>query len=305
MRPIALLVAVLAGAAVLLAAGSSVVVRETVPPRATTPPPTASPMPAPSRSPAFGRSERASLTRALDRYLRDMPGDLSVSVREVTTGLGFTYNGDLRTATASIVKVDIVIALLLRAQREKRALTASERTLAEKAIRISDNGAASALWNEIGGASGLASANRRLGLRDTIPGGGGAWGATTTGAADQVRLLAALTSNRSALHASSRRYLRKLMADVTPEQAWGVSAAAGDGAQVALKNGWLPREIHDGRWTVNSIGLIRDAGRLFLVAAVSERDSTLEKGIAAVEHACASVVAALARATSSGRASQR
>jgi beta-lactamase class A len=304
MRPIALLVAALAGAAGILAAGSSVVVRETIAPRATTPPPTASPMPASSSPAAFGRSQRTSLTRALDRYLRDMPGDLSVSVREVTTGLGFIYNGDLRTATASIVKVDIVIALLLRAQRKKRALTASERTLAEKAIRISDNDAASALWNEIGGESGLASANRRLGLRDTIP-GGGAWGATTTGAADQVRLLAALTSNRSALHASGRRYLRKLMAEVTPEQAWGVSAAAEDGAQVALKNGWPPRETHDGRWTVNSIGLIRDADRLFLIAAVSERDSTLEKGIAAVEHACASVVAALTRATSSGRASQR
>lgn len=221
-------------------------------------------MPVPSSPPAFGRSERAALTRALDRYVDEMPGDLSVSVREVTTGLGYTCNGGLRTATASIVKVDIVIALLLRAQRQERTLTASERTLAEKAITISDNDAASALWNEIGGASGLASANRRLGLRDTTPGAGGAWGATTTGAADQVRLLAALASNRSALHASGRRYLRKLMAEVTSEQAWGVSAAA-----------------------------------------VSERDSTLQKGIAAVEHACASVVAALASATSSGHASER
>ncbi|MDL4815828.1 serine hydrolase [Actinomadura opuntiae] len=305
MRPIALLVAAIAGAAAILAAGSSVVVRETVPSRAPAPSPTGSPMPAPSSPPAFGRSERAALTRALDRYLDRMPGDLSVSVREVGSGLGYTYNGDLRTATASIVKVDIVIALLLRAQREKRVLTAAERMLAEKAIRISDNDAASALWNEIGGASGLAAANRRIGLRDTTPGTGGAWGSTTTGAADQVRLLASLVSGRSPLHASARRYLRKLMADVTSEQAWGVSAAAGDGAEVALKNGWLPREIHGGRWTVNSIGLVRDAGRLFLVAAVSERDPTLEKGIAAVEHACASVVAALARATSSGRASQR
>jgi hypothetical protein len=95
------------------------------------------------------------------------------------------------------------------------------------------------------------------------------------------------------------------MSDVTPEQTWGVSAAAGNGADVALKNGWLPREVHGGRWTVDTIGLIRDAGHLFLVAAISERDPTLDKGIAAVEHACASVVAALARAASSGRASQR
>ncbi|MFB4301894.1 serine hydrolase [Actinomadura sp. NTSP31] len=305
MRPVALLVASLAGALAILAAGSSAVVRTTIPSRTPAPTSTGRPMPAPSATPAFGGSERAALTRALDRYLAHRPGDLSVSVREVSTGLGYTYNGDLRTATASIVKVDIVIALLLRAQREERALTASERALAEKAIKISDNGATSALWNEIGGAAGLASANRRLGLRDTDPGPGGAWGSTTTGAADQVRLLAALASGRSPLHAAGRRYLRGLMAEVTPEQAWGVSAAAEDGAEVALKNGWLPRQVHGGRWTVNSIGLIRDAGRLFLVAAVSERDPALEKGIAAVEHACASVVAALARAVSSDRASQR
>ncbi|MGW6495420.1 hypothetical protein [Nonomuraea angiospora] len=120
---------------------------------------------------------RKALTRSLHRYLDDLPGQLSVSVRELSTGLSYTYNHRLRTATASIVKVDLVVALLLRAQRRHRGRTGWERRSAARAIKVSDNAAASALWSAIGGAPGLAAAHRTLGLRDTTPGPGGAWGA--------------------------------------------------------------------------------------------------------------------------------
>ncbi|MEV0388527.1 serine hydrolase [Nonomuraea sp. NPDC050643] len=236
---------------------------------------------------------RKPLTRALDRYLDEIPGQVAVSVRDQSTGRSYSYNPGLRTATASIVKVDLVMALLLKAQRQRRGLTPEERRAAERAIRVSDNTAASALWTAIGGASGLATANRRLGLRETVPGPGGVWGSTTTSAADQVRLLTALTSPRSPLSAKNRRYVLGLMGGVAPEQAWGVSASGRKGADVALKNGWLPRERHGGRWTVNSIGRVRDRGRTYMIAVISHRHGSMGAGVQAVERVSRLVTDAL------------
>ncbi|MEV0380867.1 serine hydrolase [Nonomuraea sp. NPDC050643] len=230
---------------------------------------------------ASAEAPAASLTRSLDRYLNGLPGDLSVSVRELSTGRSFTYNRGLRTATASIVKVNIVMALLLKAQRQRRKTSAWERRTAARAVKVSDNAAASALWSAIGGASGLAAANKRLGLRHTRPGPGGAWGSTTTSAADQVRLLSALVSPKSPLSARHRAYVLRLMGDVAPEQAWGVSAA---GTGAALKNGWLPRERDGGRWTVNSMGRVRKGGRTYLIAVISRRHRSMGAGVKAIEH---------------------
>ncbi|NUP63526.1 MAG: hypothetical protein HOW71_15300 [Nonomuraea sp.] len=238
-------------------------------------------------------SYRKATARALDRYLAGRAGKLAVSVRDLTTGRSFAYNKGLRTATASIVKVDLVMALLLKAQRQHRRLTGWEKAVAARAVKVSDNAAASALWSAIGRGPGLAAANRKLGLRGTRPGPGGAWGSTTTSADDQIRLLTALTSPKSPLTARHRRYVLSLMADVTPEQAWGVSAA---GREAALKNGWLPRERHGGLWTVNSIGRVRTRGHTYLIAVISERHPSMGAGIRAVEHVSELVTKALGTA---------
>ncbi|WP_171064607.1 serine hydrolase [Actinomadura soli] len=170
--------------------------------------------------------------------------------------------------------------------------------MAERAITLSDNAAATALWHAIGGSVGLASANEKLGLRDTDPGPGGAWGSMTTSAADQIRLLTALISPESPLAPGGRRYVRRLMRDVAPDQAWGVSAA---GAEAEVKNGWLPRDVHGGRWTVNSIGIVGDAGHRYLIAALSERNPTMRDGIEAIEHTTRTVTEALAQTAETER----
>ena len=71
------------------------------------------------------------------------------------------------------MKVDILIALLLKAQHEHRHLTASEKALATQMIEFSDNEAANALWYAAGASAGLAAANKKLRLRSTSPGPGG------------------------------------------------------------------------------------------------------------------------------------
>ncbi|ROP55380.1 serine hydrolase [Streptomyces sp. PanSC9] len=193
--------------------------------------------------------------------------------------------------TASIVKVDILAALLLKAQDAGRHLTAVERKLAEPMIRRSDNAAANALWRAIGRAPGLAAANKRLGLTETTGGSGTRWGLTKTTAGDQIRLLRAVFDDagtakkgRGALDTQSRAYVRTLMNKVVPEQTWGVSAFPGSAAGQALKNGWLQRNT-TGLWDVNSIGQVTVKGHRYLVAALSNGSASMSDGVSLVERA--------------------
>ncbi|MGV4981206.1 serine hydrolase [Streptomyces sp. NRAIS4] len=201
--------------------------------------------------------------------------------------------------TASIVKVDILAALLLQAQDAGRQLTAGERGHAEPMIERSDNTAADALWRQIGQASGLAAANKRLGLTSTTGGPGVKWGLTRTTASDQIRLLRAVfdgdttaKSGSPALTAQSRAYIRSLMGQVIPEQTWGVSAAGGSGAGAApaLKNGWLQRNT-SGLWDVNSVGQVTVKGHRYLVAVLSNGSASMSEGVSLVERTARGAVA--------------
>ena len=91
-----------------------------------------------------------------------------------------TYGGWHRFHTASIVKADILAAMLLHHQTLGTPITASERQLATQMIENSDNDAAQDLWNDDDEADGIAAADARLGLGHTAPGEGGYWGLTST-----------------------------------------------------------------------------------------------------------------------------
>ncbi|MGV9993506.1 serine hydrolase [Streptomyces sp. NPDC003374] len=217
------------------------------------------------------------------------------------TGRTPTLRGaDVPYDTASIVKVDILATALLQAQDAHRPLTARERALADPMIRHSDNAAANTLWRQIGRAPGLEAANKRLGLTSTKGGPGAKWGLTRTTASDQIRLLRAVfdtggtaRGGSAALTAQSRAYIRALMTNVAPDQAWGVSSA---GTQWALKNGWLQRNT-SGLWDVNSVGRISVDGHPCLVAVLSDGNASMSDGIRLVQGAAR---AAVSSATGSG-----
>ncbi|MET9732312.1 serine hydrolase [Streptomyces sp. NPDC006458] len=218
---------------------------------------------------------------------------LSVAVLDVGSGARAVY-GDDSFDTASIVKVDILAALLLQAQDAGRELTSAEKAYAVAMIERSDNDSASALWESVGRASGLAAANARLGLTGTEGGEGMLWGLTQTTAADQLVLLEQVFGGESELSGASQAYVRGLMGRVVEGQRWGVSAVA-DGAGWALKNGWLPRSA-TGRWDVNSVGRVVVSGREFLVAVLSDGHAAQGEGVALVEGAAAAAVGVFAEA---------
>ncbi|MDQ0778479.1 beta-lactamase class A [Streptomyces aurantiacus] len=237
------------------------------------------------------RDADALLAEAVGSVPVEAGARVSVAVLDTESGRSAVY-GDGAFDTASIVKADILASLLLQAQDAGRGLTAQEKTYAAAMIRDSDNASATALWKAIGQAQGLAAANKRFGLGDTQGGDGLLWGLTQTTAADQLTLLRQVFGNDSELDADSRQYLRGLMRDIAAGQDWGVSAAGPSG--FALKNGWLPRSA-TGLWDINSVGRVKAGGREYLVAVLSDGNSTKAKGISLVETAAKAAVSVLAK----------
>ncbi|MEV5875964.1 serine hydrolase [Streptomyces sp. NPDC052101] len=257
---------------------------------------------APSASASAGAGEEGSVTEpAVDRDARlrtamtavSVPSGARVSAAVLAVDSGESaVHGDAAFDTASIVKVDILAALLLQAQDAGRQLSQAERAYATKMIENSDNASATALWHTIGRADGLDAANRRFGLTATFGGDGELWGLTQTTAADQLVLLQQVFGADSRLSPASRTYVQGLMKAVEPDQQWGVSVAA-EGNSWALKNGWLPRST-TGLWDVNSIGRVTVDGSDYLVAVLSMGTESQAKGIALVEAAARAAVSAFA-----------
>ena len=223
---------------------------------------------------------QGALVAALAPILAHHTGDLAVGVIDCTTGARALYSPTELFHTASIVKADVLAALLLRHEQSGTALSAGEDELAEQMIEESDNNAATDLWGDDGAAWGMTEANAKLGLTHTTPGADYYWGLTTTTVSDQLRLLRDLTSTPSPLDRASRSFELDLMEDVTPDQAWGVSAAASPGTSVAVKNGWLPDPQ---LWVINSIGVIQHAHQQLLVAVLSDDQPSEGIGIAQVK----------------------
>ncbi|MEU3946991.1 serine hydrolase [Streptomyces sp. NPDC029526] len=231
------------------------------------------------------------------------PARVSVAALDPVTG-DAVCSGDGVFVTASVVKADILAALLLRARDTGRGLTAIEWARAAAMIGRSDNEAASALWRAIGSAAGLDAANARLGLTETVGGAHGYWGLTRTTAADRLVLLRELLgrdgeAGRGLLDEEARAGARRLMAEVVPEQAWGVPVVA-DGSAWAVKNGWMPRDA-TGLWVVHSIGRVTSGGREVLLAVLSDGNASRAEGVARVEAAARTAVTALRNTVTGGR----
>lgn len=252
---------------------------------------------------ALEREPRVDFDEAVGTALAGVTGgdraEYSVAITDTASGSSAVY-GRGAYDTASIVKVDILAALLLRAQDAGRSLTAYERARAEVMIENSDNAAALELWQRIGRAAGLDAANKRLGLTGTTGGSGLLWGLTQTTAADQVTLLRDVFGSEGALSDASRGCIRRLMGRVSAGQDWGVPSAA-DGA-FEVKNGWLQRSTTS-LWDINSIGRIASGGHTYLVAVVSRGSATQAGGIALVEDAAKAAVAAFTKAAGGSAAS--
>ena len=247
--------------------------------------------PASTPAPAAGVTE-AGFDAAAGAYLKGRKGHVGVFAVDLTDGRQVQHNAGQRCETASMVKLDVLLTLLLQRQDAGKPLSSSDRALTSSMIINSDNNATTTLWGRIGQHEGVRAANRRFGMTETEPGTSYRWGLTTTTAADQVRLLRNLVRDDGPLDQASRDYALGLMGRVSDGQDWGVSAANPQ-HEAQVKNGWLPRS--DG-WVVTSAGRAQTAaGHEVLLAAVSCEVSSQQHGIETIEHLAEMAASALDR----------
>lgn len=221
---------------------------------------------------AIEQQERQSaLTAAVHDYLADNPG-LSASVAIGIPDLLLVHGRESAFETASIVKLEILVRWLLL--RQDGTLPKSELELARSMITTSDNAATDELCAIIA----------PLTPPDAIPGDTGAcaadglWGTDSTTAEAQLRVLESAFGT-DLLTSDSRSVVRELTGKVVADQRWGVSAVAGEGEAVWLKNGWDER---DGGWVVHSVGVI-DAANPIRIAVLTSGSPDYAAGVAHVE----------------------
>jgi hypothetical protein len=230
-------------------------------------------------------------TRAMRTLLSHRAGQIGIAVENLHTGKLWWYHPGYREQTASIVKVDILETLLRHAMDANTPLGEETAETAQGMIENSDNDDATDLWNQVGGASGIAAYNAKAGLTATSPNTDGYWGETLTTAPDQITLLKQLALPHGLLNRASQDYQLGLMSNVESDQRWGVSGGVPSSARIALKNGWLP--LSGGDWQINSIGRIKGDGRWYLIAVLTTGDPTEEYGIDTIEAISALVYRAL------------
>jgi hypothetical protein len=157
-------------------------------------------------------------------------------------------------------------------------------------IENSNNDSASILYyDEIGGAAGVASYMRRIGITGLHP-DPNAWGWSAIKPWTMVNLLTRLYDG-TILTAHDHYLALYLMRHVEADQREGVGDTAPAGAIVALKDGWVIGP--DGRWAMNSSGIVTVGQETYIIAVYTRANTSLGAGIAAVRQICAQVAVQL------------
>jgi beta-lactamase class A len=260
-------------------------------------PPAAARAPA-TRSPSPHHTHADPFGPAADAYVSTRAGTVLAAIDDLGTGQTWSLGTGRPQPEASVVKLDVLEALLAeRGDSSPAGLPASDQSLARQMIEDSDNDAATSLWYQVGGAAKISSFNTAVGLKSTIPSScvtcpgfpWPGWGLTTTVPADQLALLRELVRPGPLLTGAERRYALSLMENVTPSQRWGVSGGVPSRATVALKNGWLPLDSAGDDWQVNSVGWISGLGRDYLLAVLTTGNPTEQYGIDTISRLAALV----------------
>ena len=233
----------------------------------------------------FSASFAADLAR---RY----PGmEVTAAVYDTASGCWHHLHPGARLTTASVVKAQVLGALLLQAQDQRRVLTAWERSQAIPMIRYSFNPETSALYGHVGSVSGMQASDARFGVTATTH--TATFGLTRSTAADRTRVALRLLWGGGGLHQAGRDAAWDLLTDVHPLQQWGITAGVPHGWTVGLKNGFYPSTGLG--WRVGSSGFVRrhDSDQGYALTVMTEQVPDQATGIRLVEEVSRRAAAAL------------
>jgi hypothetical protein len=222
----------------------------------------------------------AGMTRRLDLSLEGRQSRVGLAAYDGRLGLTCTLHPGWHFISASTIKATIISALLWKKGGPDH-LTSTERTLAWRMITLSDNDAATDLWNDVG-MTYMQRFLNKAGMSQTEL--AVAWGLTEETAHDELTLLKLLTYPGTVLDRASRRYVLYLMAHVVSYERWGVSAGAPSNVTVHIKNGWLPYP-YSSNWHINSIGAFTGVNTRYEIAMLTGHNPTESYGIQTIQGA--------------------
>lgn len=254
----------------------------------------ASPSPTPTAAPVAATPvlvEAPRLAARLEDYLDGRSGTLGLELVDLSRDEVFRH--DPREAECySTIKVLVLTTVLRQAQEDGRALTAQQERLARLMITRSDNAATETLLAQVG-RDEVRRVAGMIGMDRTVIDDTGWWGFWRTVPGDLNLMVGAVLSSDEVLDGARRTQARFLMADVVPEQRWGVFAPEEDGdAYVAAKNGWGP--LPDG-YRLNSTGWVSGDGRDYQLSILSNSPAGFRYGrttISRVAQLCHDALAA-------------
>lgn len=269
-------------------------------PAPTTPrprPTTSAPKPKPKpRTPTT--APLAGVRTAVAKLAAQLPsGGVSVAALNVKSGKQVNYGASGGMRLGSVAKLLVLETMLREHEEEGSQLDDGEIAMATKMIENSDNKIEYQLYLQAGGLDALQDTLSWLGMRHTVAGLNDPALSTST-AVDGLHMLAPLLDHpiviagvaHKPFSAYSRSVALDMMRNVESDQAWGVSAVADPGTPVALKNGWLSVDNHngpgnndDGRWLVNSVGIATVHGQQVLLSAFTQHGPDYVSGIHLVE----------------------
>jgi hypothetical protein len=170
------------------------------------------------------------------RRAQDFAATRGISFAVIDRSIGLRgYDHDRQFSSASVSKALLLAAELRRLEREGLPLDGETKALLEPMITYSDNGAADAIYAQVGDA-GLEEVASRAGMRsfEAVP---GFWGGDQITASDIARFFYRLEANLPGPH---RRYAMRLLTAITPVERWGIPEAIGRGWSIWFKGGWRP-----------------------------------------------------------------
>jgi hypothetical protein len=140
-------------------------------------------------------------------------------------------------------------------------------------VRISDNDAASAIYERVGEA-GLTRLAHRAGMRRFAA--NPVWGGCQVTARDQARFFARI---RGLLPKRHRKYAMSLLRRIVSYERWGIPPGAPGGWALYFKGGWFR---DDEGWRVHQAALLRQGDRRLAIAVLTRGSPTLEYGAATI-----------------------
>ena len=177
--------------------------------------------------PAFPGKKAVAAAR---EWMAGRDGDVAFAVVDTNGEPAGGYREHEPFQLASLSKAVMLVASL----RDDPTPDATTEATLTRMITESDNGAAYAIYGQVG-ARGMREVARAAGMQDYEQGSG--WIDTRSSAWDQARFFSRL---ESLVPAAGRDLARRLLAGVVPIQRWGIPAAAGpEGWTSYFKGGWL------------------------------------------------------------------